>query len=101
MAKLLRDDFIKKYNDMFEDENFTFNKDNFSIELIEDIADSIDNEESEELINLRKELEEAKRNFLELKDKYKKRFLNAIEDNELDTKTEELEEKEIVDVKEI
>lgn len=101
MAKLSKEDFIKKYNDMFDDENYVFDKDSLSISLMEDITDSISNDESEELSSLRNELEKAKADFLDLKKKYKERFLNAVEDKEEPDEQEELKEEEVIDIKEI
>lgn len=101
MSKLTKKDFIQKYNDMFEDDNYVFDKDSLSISLMEDISDSISDEESEELVSLRNELEKTKSDYLDLKEKYKERFLNAVDDKNDSDDLEELEEKEVIDVKEI
>lgn len=95
MARLTRDEFNKKYSERITD------NDDLLIELMEDITDSITYEESEELKNLRYDLEKAKQDFLDLKEKYKQRFLNVIEDEEPKKDFEELKEEEIIDIKEI
>ena len=66
-----------------------------AIEIIEDIEDSFDVTDSEELSRVKNELEEFKR-------KYMERFLNNTDDKEvIDEIDETIEVDEIVDVKEI
>ena len=93
MAKLNKEEFNKKYSDMIKD------NDDLLIALMEDFSDSISNDESEELANLRAELEDAKAKVADITDRYKARFLSAIEEPE--EKEEEVEEKEVIDVTEI
>lgn len=98
MAKLTKDEFNTKYSEKIVD------NDDLLIELMEDFADSISSEENTELESLREEIEKSKNDFLELKRKYKERFLNAVtsEEKEEDVEdNEELKEEEIIDVKEI
>lgn len=95
MAKLSREELSSRINDLEID-------DNVKISLMEDITDSISDEESEELANIKAEMENVKSEYEALKEKYKARFLKATESEE-DSKedTEELEEKEVIDIKEI
>lgn len=95
MAKLNKDEFNKKYSDMITD------NDDLLIALMEDFSDSISNDESEELATLRAELEDAKAKIVDITERYKARFLSAIEEPKEEEKEEEIEEKEIIDVNEI
>lgn len=85
--KLSKDELIAKINGYEID-------DNIKIELIEDVTDSFDTSETDEL----------KTKYEELKQKYKDRFLKG-EETEKETKDEtdnpEMEEKKVIDVKEI
>lgn len=97
MAKLTSDEFNNKYNEKIVD------NDDLLIELMEDFADSISLDESEELATLKEEIEKVKAEYIDLKEKYKARFLGAVEKEE-EVKEEivdEPQEEEIVDVKEI
>lgn len=99
MAKLNKDELLKKISEKVENEDV-------SIELMEDISDSFDETDSESLkseyeskiAELTSELEDVKR-------KYKERFTdgNKVEDKVEDEKVEdvELEEKEVIDINEI
>ena len=95
MAKLNKDEFNKKYSDMITD------NDDLLIALMEDFSDSISTDESEELTTLRAELEDAKAKVVDITERYKARFLSAIEEEPKEEKEEEIEEKEIIDVNEI
>lgn len=75
--------------------------DDVKISLMEDITDSITPEESEELTSLKAEVEKTKADYEELKEKYKSRFLKAVESEEKEDVEEDLEEKEVIDIKEI
>ena len=102
MAKLGKEEFNKKYSEKIVD------NDDLLIELMEDVSDSIEVGDSEELAQLKSELEDLKLKYEDLKSKYKERFLSS---DELQEKLEEekveeipeesLEEKEVVDIKEI
>lgn len=102
MAKLGKDEFNKKYSEKIVD------NDDLLIELMEDVSDSMEVGDSEELATLKGELEDLKMKYEDLKSKYKERFLSS---DELEEKLEEekveeipeesLEEKEVVDIKEI
>ena len=92
--KLSKDELISKINGLEID-------DNVKIELMEDVTDSM--EVAPEVDNT--ELEEVKAKYDELMTKYKERFLkgNETKEEEKEEKKDddELEEKEIIDVKEI
>ena len=69
---------------------------------MEDITDSVSPDESEELAGLKAEIEKAHTDYEELKEKYKARFLKAVDTEEKEeVKDEDLEEKEVIDVKEL
>lgn len=88
MAKLTKEEFIKKYNEKLADNN------ELAVELMEDITDSIDSDISE--------LEEMKKKYDELLARYKDRFMNPEEVKE-ETKEEVIEEKQddVIDVTDI
>lgn len=106
MAKLGKDEFNKKYSEKIVD------NDDLLIELMEDISDSVDGESAEiaslkeEISKKELEINDLKMKYEDLKTKYKERFLSS---EELEEKLEEvenvpeesLEEKEVIDVKEI
>lgn len=102
MAKLTAEEFIKKYT---VDKKIS-EDDDVLIELMEDISDSIvENEtESEEIAKLKADNEKLSADYADLKERYKNRFLSSEVEVEVEEKTEEEsepEEKEIIDVKEI
>lgn len=86
MAKLSVEELNNKINSLEID-------DDVKIELLEDVTDSFSNDNSEELDKIKSELSD-------LKEKYKQRFLSSDEKKE-EKKDDELEEKEVIDVKEI
>ena len=93
--KLSKDELLAKINEKVMDEDV-------KIELIEDVTDSfeVDNSNSNEEYEQRiTELEDKCKN---LQEKYKERFLNKVEEKEDDDEKEDDEEKEeVIDVKEI
>lgn len=93
MAKYSAEELSSRVNDLELD-------DEVKISLMEDITDSVSPDESEELAGVKSELEKAKADYEELKEKYKARFLKAVESEEKE-EPEELEEKEVIDVKEL
>ena len=100
MAKLGKEEFNKKYSEKIVD------NDDLLIELMEDVSDSMEVGDSEELATLKSELEDLKLKYEDLKSKYKERFLSSEEikeeiKEELEEKDDSLEEKEVIDVKEI
>lgn len=95
MAKYSAEELSSRINDLELD-------DDVKISLMEDITDSVSTGESEELASVRAELEKAKADYEELKEKYKARFLQAVEiEKEKEVKDDDLEEKEVIDVKEL
>lgn len=95
MAKLSNEDFNKKYSELIKD------NDDLLLGLMEDFADSNTNEESEKVESLKKELEDAQTKVKDITDRYKSRFLSSMEDVKKEDEPKELEEKEIIDIKEI
>lgn len=105
MSKLSKDELLKKISEKVTDEDL-------SIELMEDIEDSFNDEAIKEYearynaekADLEAQIANEKAYIMDLKAKYKERFLKGtekkeeIEENSEDT---ELKEKEIIDVKEI
>lgn len=91
--KLSKDELKNKVNELVQDNDV-------AIQLLEDIEDSM---ESGEIDN--SELEALQAKFDELQTKYRERFLKGDEEKEVEEKKEEsedgMEEKEIIDVKEI
>lgn len=95
MAKYSAEDLSSRINDLELD-------DEVKISLMEDITDSVSPDESEELSSLKAEIEKKDAEIEELKEKYKSRFLKAVEkEEEPEVKDEDLEEKEVIDIKEI
>ena len=96
MAKYSAEDLSSRINELELD-------DDVKISLMEDITDSVSPDESEELAQIKSELEKSKADYEELKDKYKARFLSAVKEDEekVEVKDEDLEEKEVIDIKEI
>lgn len=96
--KLSKQELKQKISDSIQD------NDDLVISLLEDIEDSMPEEGTDTVMmeSLKKENEELKMQNGELKQKYKERFLNGTEDKK-DEPTEEsgLEEKEVIDVKDI
>ena len=97
MAKYSAEELSGRINDLELDEDV-------KISLMEDITDSLTPEENSELDEIKAELESVKAEYDGLKEKYKARFLKATEvdeDSEEKLEDEELEEKEVIDIKEI
>ena len=102
MAKLTKQEFIEKYKDKIEDQEL-------SIELIEDISDSM-SEDAVDAESIKTELEAAKASAEEYKakyddlaEKYKARFLSSEEviEEKTEEKIDEPEEEKLIDIKEI
>ena len=96
MAKYSAEELSSRFNDLELD-------DDVKISLMEDITDSVSPDESEELAGIKAELEKKSAELEELKEKYKARFLKAVEsdEEEKEDEDEDLEEKEVIDVKEL
>lgn len=94
MAKYSAEELSSRINDLELD-------DEVKISLMEDITDSVSADDSEELASLKDELEKKASELEDLKEKYKARFLKAVDTDEKDEKKEDLEEKEVIDIKEL
>lgn len=93
MAKLGREEFNKKYSEKITD------NDELLIEIMEDFTDSINNED--EIKSLKDELDKKDREYEDLKEKYKERFLSGESLPVKEERMEELEEKNVIDIREI
>ncbi len=89
--KLSKEELKQKISDSITD------NDDLVIELLEDIEDSMEENSTQD----NSELEDLREKYDELKIKYKERFLSGKEKDPEDIKDEGLEEKEVIDVKEI
>lgn len=95
--KLSKEEIIKKINDSEIDEDL-------KISLMEDVSDSFEGGDDtaikEEFEKTKAELEEK---IADLKNRYRERFLAPVDEKEEkeEIKDEEIEEKEVIDVKEI
>ena len=94
MAKMNLEEFKNKYNEKIVD------NDDLLIELFEDVSDSF-NSNDEELDSLKEEIAKKEAEVEELKRKYKERFLTSTEEQEEKEDENVLEEKEVIDIKEI
>lgn len=95
MAKYSAEELSSRINELEID-------DDVKISLMEDITDSISPAESEELAKLQAEIENTAKELSDLKEKYKARFLSAVEVEEVkEDETDEYKETEVIDVKEI
>lgn len=96
MAKLSKNELMKKYVDAISDENL-------SIEFMEDVTDSLEDSSEEidalkaELDSLKLEMENKVADLETLKAKYKERFLSS---DVIDEIKEEINEEEIYEEKE-
>ena len=96
MAKLSKDELIKKVSEKVMDEDV-------SIELMEDITDSFDTETVDTSSEDKARIEELETKLKEIRDKYKERFLKGSDEKEDIDESEdtEMKEKEVIDIKEI
>lgn len=85
--KLSKEDLKQKVNELVTDNDI-------AIQLLEDIEDSMEVGEVDTT-----KLDELQAKFDDLQEKYKQRFLKG--DNKKEEVDEELEEKEVIDIKEI
>ena len=94
MAKYSAEELSSKINDLDLD-------DALKISLMEDVTDSVSPEDSR-LAEVQTELEKVKSEYDDLKEKYKTRFLETKEIKPVkQTPVEELEERKIIDIREI
>ena len=94
--KLSKQELKQKISDSIKD------NDDLVISLLEDIEDSMI-ENNEQVIDEtnKRELEDLKWKYEDLKAKYKERFLSGPEEKEDTTEETGLEEKEVIDVKDL
>lgn len=92
MAKISKDELISKINEKVTDEDV-------KIELMEDVTDSFDGENS----SLQEEVDRLNEEVASLKEKYKERFLKSddVEKKEDEIKEDDDDEEKVIDVKEI
>lgn len=93
--KLSKKELMQKISDLIED-------DEVKITVLEDMEDSIADESTAEAVlgeESKREFEELKIKYEDLKNRYKERFLKGSVESE--KKDEDIEDKEIVDIKEI
>lgn len=76
MAKLSKEDLIKKVNEMFGEDAT-----DEQISLLEDISDSMGESNNDELENTKKALTQAQTDLKEFKQKYRERFLGGVDNN--------------------
>ncbi len=94
MAKLSKDELLKKITEKITDEDLV-------IELMEDISDSLDVSTEEEKKVLEDKITELELKLEDLKTKYKERFLKGNDLEEKEIEIEEPKEEEVIDIKEI
>ena len=99
MAKLSKDELIEKYSSKFEE-----NSDE-KIAFLEDVSDSIEPADNSDEIKAKDaEIERLKSDNEALKEKYIQRFMGDVSEETKkidDDKSEDLKEKEVIDIKEI
>lgn len=96
MAKLSKDELLKKVSEKVMDEDV-------QIELLEDITDSFETETIDTSSEDKERITELENQVKELKTKYKERFLKGSDEKEDIDESEdtEMKEKEVIDIKEI
>ena len=91
MAKLSKDELLKKITEKITDEDL----------VMEDISDSLDVSTEEEKKVLEDKITELELKLEDLKTKYKERFLKGNDLEEKEIEIEEPKEEEVIDIKEI
>ena len=76
MAKLSKEDLIKKVNEMFGEDAT-----DEQLSLLEDISDSMETSNNDELESTKKALTQAQTDLKEFKKKYRERFLGGVDNN--------------------
>lgn len=76
MAKLSKEDLIKKVNAMFGEDAT-----DEQISLLEDISDSMETSNNDELETTKKALTQAQTDLKEFKKKYRERFLGGVDND--------------------
>lgn len=95
MSKFTAEEINGRINDLEIDEDV-------KISLMEDITDSFEVNNENELNELKSELDSTKEKYEDLQEKYKERFLNPVEfkEEKVDDK-KDLDEKIVIDIREI
>lgn len=94
MPKFTREELSKRVDDLDID-------DEVKVSLMEDIYDSMEDKESEELAKLKEELDKKQAEYDDLLSKYKERFFTS-DDKEVDEEEKiEVEDEDVIDVKEL
>lgn len=96
MAKLRKEDLIKKVNEMFGDDAT-----DEQLSLLEDISDSMGDSNNDELETTKQALAKAQTDLKEFKQKYRERFLGGVDNNPSpqDVKNDIKEDRETEDKK--
>ena len=96
MAKLNKEDLIKKANEMFGEDAT-----DEQISLLEDISDSMEDSNNDELQATKQALTKAQTDLKEFKQKYRERFLGGVDNNPSpqDVKDDDKEDEEEEDKK--
>lgn len=76
MSKLSKEDLIKKVNEMFGEDAT-----DEQISLLEDISDSMETSNNDELETTRQALTQAQTDLKEFKQKYRERFLGGVDNS--------------------
>ena len=76
MAKLSKEDLIKKVNEMFGEDAT-----DEQLSLLEDISDSMQDSNNDELESTKQALTQAQTDLKEFKQKYRERFLGGVDNN--------------------
>ena len=93
--KLNKEDLKKKVNEIVTDNDV-------AIQLLEDIEDSFDAEvDNSKIDELQAKIDEQQSKIDELQEKYKERFLAGNKEDKKPEEDDGLEEKHIIDIKEI
>lgn len=95
--KLSKKELMQRVSDLIEDEET-------KISILEDMEDSIVDETTTETVveeSAKRELEELKWKYEDLRNRYKERFLKGNDETEEKEDDDELKEEEVIDVKEI
>lgn len=91
--------------ELSEDINGLEIDEDIKVRLMEDITDSVSSEDSEVITDLKSQVEDWKAKYEDARTKYKERFYTADtstnEKIQEDSENRDLEEKEVIDIKEI
>lgn len=94
MAKLSKDELLAKISEKITDPDL-------SIEILEDITDSFNVDESEIKSEMQTKIDDLESKLDDLKSKYKARFLDSTVKVEDESSKEDEDEEKVIDIKEI